>query len=64
MKKEATDRIRAVLTPEVTIEACHDVAGGIIATVKHEYFLGFPMVKVINVKADEEGNVLEAVGLF
>lgn len=64
MKNEAVKRIKSALTPKVTLEACHDVEDGIVATVKHEYLFDFPMAKVINVKADKDGKVLEAIGLF
>lgn len=64
MKKEAIEKIRSALTPEVTIEACQDVEDGIIATVKYWYFLDLPVEKLINVKANKDGKILQAIGLF
>lgn len=64
MKGEAASKIRSALTPKVTLEACQDVEDGIVATVKHEYCFEFPLAKIINVKADKEGKILEAIGLF
>ena len=64
MKNEALSNIKSALTPKVTLEACQDVEDGIVATVKHEYCFDFPIAKVINVKADKDGEILEAIGLF
>jgi len=71
MKAEAVERIRSMVTPKVTIEACVDTLDGIKADIRHEYRFperkdGEPIIwgNVFTILADKEGNVYSAPGLF
>ncbi|MBA7668246.1 hypothetical protein ES703_76355 [subsurface metagenome] len=71
MKAEAVGRIRSMVTPKVTIEACVDTPDGIKADIRYEYqypdrAFGTPITwaKTFTVLADKEGNVYSALGLF
>lgn len=71
MKNEAVEKIKSILAPKVTIQAAYDVPGGIVAEVKHEYYiqpkdkvLPIPLAKLIRVHADKDGNVFKTEGLF
>lgn len=71
MENEAVERIKSALTPKVTIQACYDVPDGIVAAVRHEYYIAFeegdfpiPITKLIRVKADKDGKVFKTEGLW
>lgn len=68
MKDEVLTKIRASLTPQVTITAAYDLPdGGISLEIRHEYSgvaWPFPVATLIYVRADREGNIMETKGLF
>lgn len=71
MNQLAVEQIKKALTPHVTIQAAFDTPDGIEAEVKHEYFYPereglspIPWAKLIRVKANKDGNVISAEGLF
>ena len=71
MKAAAVEKLKAMVTPKVTLENCHDIPDGIKADIRYEYqyperAFGTPITwaKTFTVLADKEGNVYSAVGLF
>ena len=68
MNNETLAKVRESLTPQVTITAAHDLPdGGISLEIRHEYSdvaWSFPIAKLIYVRADHEGNIMETKELF
>jgi len=71
MKQGSVERIKRMLTPEVTIQSAYDIEDGIEAEVKHAYYFPeregsspIPWSTLIRVKADRDGNVYSTEGLF
>ena len=71
MENEAVERIKRMVTPQITIESCQRYSYGIKADIRHEYSFpesrdGEPIRwgKVFTVLADKEGNVYSAPGIF
>ena len=71
MTNEAVERIKRMVTPEVTILSCQDTPDGIKADVKYSYSLCSKegvqptnFIKVFTVLADKSGYVYRYPGLF
>lgn len=71
MKNEAVKRIKSMVTPKITLDACHDTPGGIKAEIRYTYSLCAEkgvepthFAKVFTVLADKKGAVYFYPGLF
>lgn len=71
MKKEAVEKIKEMLTPEVMLTSLYDENGQIVGQCEHRYKYPWregeppiPWGRKFSFSADQDGNVTSTEGLF